>query len=56
MFLILFVSFVVIVFANSYIPPSYDVIVQQQEPIDIEKRLDILYEHLIPCKDEENHY
>ena len=54
MFLILFVSFVVIVFANSYIPPSYDVIVQQQEPIDIEKRLDILYEHLIPCKDEEN--
>ena len=27
---------------------------QQEEPIDIEKRLDVLYENLIPCKDEEN--
>ena len=27
---------------------------QQEEPIDIEKRLEILYENLIPCKDEKN--
>jgi hypothetical protein len=47
-------SFVVIVFANSYIPPSYDLIEQQEEPIDIEKRLGVLYENLIPCKEEEN--
>ena len=46
-------SFIVVVFVNSYIPHSYDVI-EQQEPINIEKRLDVLYENLIPCKNEEN--
>ena len=40
-------------FVNSYIPPSYDVI-EQQEPIDIEKRLDVLYENLKPCQSGEN--
>ena len=50
--LIAFASFVVVVFVNSYILPSYDMIEQQQETqIDLEKRLDVLYEDLKPCKD-----
>ena len=28
--------------------------IEQQEPINIEKRLDVLYENLLPCKDEKN--
>jgi len=42
------------VFVNSYIPHTYDLVEQQTEPVDIEKRLDVLYENLKPCKDEEN--
>ena len=53
--LIAFASFVV-VFVNSYIPPSYDIIEQQQEGmlIDFEKRPDVLYEELKSCRDEYN--
>ena len=55
--LIAFVSFVVIVFVNSYIPPNYDMIEQEQQeviPIDFEKRQEILHEELKLCKDESN--
>jgi len=48
--LIAFVSFVVVVFVNSYIPPSYDMIEQQEVSIDFEKRLGVLHEDLKPCK------
>ncbi len=51
--LIVVVSFITVVFVNSYIPHSYDLI-EQQEPIDIEKRLDILSETLTLCKEEGN--
>ncbi len=54
MALITVVSFIVVVFVNSYIPPSYDVIEQQDDQINIEKRLDVLYENLKPCQNEEN--
>ena len=50
----IFASFVIIVFVNSYIPPSYDIIDQQEIQIDFEKRLDILNENLKMCKDEQN--
>lgn len=53
--LIAFASFVVIVFVNSYIPSSYDIIEQQQGvPIDFEKRLGVLYEKLKSCMGENN--
>jgi hypothetical protein len=52
--LIAFVSFVVVVFVNSYIPPSYDMIEQQEVSIDFEKRLGVLHEDLKPCKEEDN--
>jgi hypothetical protein len=52
--LIVFVSFVVIVFVNSYIPRSYHLIEQKDVSIDFEKRLDILNENLNMCKDEKN--
>ena len=47
-------SFIVVVFVNSYIPHTYDLVEQEIEPIDIEKRLDVLYEDLLACKDETN--
>lgn len=53
MALITVVSFIVVVFVNTYIPHSYDVI-EQQKPINIEKRLDVLYENMISCQNEEN--
>lgn len=52
--LITFVSFVVIMFVNSFVPPSYDVIEQKEVQIDFEKRLSILNENLKICKDEKN--
>lgn len=54
LFSIIFISFVVVIFANSYIPPSYDIIEREEVEIDFEKRLNILYENLVPCKDEAN--
>jgi hypothetical protein len=48
------VSFIVVVFVNSYIPHTYDLVEQEIEPIDIEKRLDVLYEDLLACKDDAN--
>lgn len=51
--LIVIVSFIAVIFVNSYIPHSYDV-VERQEPIDIEKRLDVLYENLKLCQDKTN--
>ncbi|MCE9652873.1 MAG: hypothetical protein K8Q89_07465 [Nitrosarchaeum sp.] len=47
-------SFAVIVFVNSYIPRSYDMIEQQNIPTDLEKRLDVLNTDLISCKDQRN--
>ena len=54
LFFIIFVSFVAIVFVNSYVPPSYDVIKKQNVEIDFEKRLDVLYENLKSCEDKRN--
>ena len=54
MALITVVSFIVVVFVNSYVPPSYDIIENQEISVDFEKRLDILYENLESCKDEKN--
>jgi hypothetical protein len=48
-----FASFVAAVFINSYVPHHYDVI-EQQESIDIDQRLDILYENLLLCVDQPN--
>lgn len=42
------------VFVNSYIPPSYDVIEPKEETVSIEKRLDMLYANLTQCKEEKN--
>ena len=42
------------VFVNSFIPASYDIIDRQKIDIDIEKRLEILNENLKSCDKEEN--
>lgn len=54
MALIVFVSFVVIVFVNSFIPPNYNIIEPQETVINFDQRLDILNENLKVCKDEKN--
>lgn len=51
--LITVVSFIVVVFINSFIPISYDIIDRQKTDIDIEKRLETLNEHLTSCNKEE---
>jgi len=52
--LVVFVSFVVVIFVNNNIPPSYDIIEKSAVPIDFKKTLDSLYENLKACKDEKN--
>ena len=54
MALITFVSFVVVMFANSFISPSYNLIEPQELEIDFEERLHILYDNLNNCNSEKN--
>ena len=42
------------VFVNSYIPPNYDLIEQQEVRINFEQSLDILNENIKFCKDKPN--
>jgi hypothetical protein len=49
--LVVFVSFVVIVFINNNIPPSYDIVEKPAVQIDFKKTLDALDENLKACKD-----
>ena len=54
MALITFVSFVAAMFANSYIPPNYEIIEPRELEGNFEERLEILNETLSACYSEKN--
>ena len=54
MALITFVTFVVVMFVNSYIPPNYDIVEPQELEVNFEEKLGILNENLKKCSGEKN--